>query len=64
MESTQDLMAKLNELNRQLGEVSRNHQELKKDLQMIFADITHFETLVLKIMDRFAGDFPKEKYHQ
>jgi len=43
--------------------VIQNQTDLKKEIHMIFTDITHFENLVLKILDKSAIDMAKDEFH-
>jgi len=63
MSNVDDLITELQSLNQKLEQMTQNQQDLKKEIRMIFADITHFENLVLKVLDHKIYDFPKEKYH-
>lgn len=60
---SKELLDSLKEITEQLELVAKNQKKLKKELQMIFSDITHFENMVIKILDNYNTDFPKEKYH-
>lgn len=57
------LINTLKEINDQLSLVAQNQRRLKRELQMIFSDITYFEHMVLKILDRKNGGFSREEYH-
>lgn len=53
----------LKELSGKLDAVIENQKQTKGQVDMLFSDITGFETLVLKIMDNFFDNkLTKEKY--
>jgi len=58
-----DIKTELNEIKEQLKTMIEQQQEIKKEIHMIFADISHFEDLVLKILDSTHSSWAKEKYH-
>lgn len=61
----QDISQDIAKLKAELELVLAHQIELKKEMQMIFCDIAHFENLVLKILDKSARDMAVEdEYHQ
>lgn len=44
--------------------LAQNQQIIKNEIRMIFADISQFENLVVKVLDTHQSlDTPKEKIH-
>lgn len=60
MDAKKDNLEELEKMKDILKDLLHNQQELKKELQMVFSDITHFENMVLKILDQTALRLPKE----
>jgi len=60
---TQDIASDIAKLKNELAQVIQNQTDLKKEIHMIFTDITHFENLVLKILDKSAIDMAKDEFH-
>ncbi len=64
MEKLDDIQVKLKQLEILLTTVIENQLELKKEINMIFSDITYFESLVLKVMDKDNRRLlTREKFH-
>ncbi len=47
----QNILSELKMINDRLDTVVQNQLDIKRDMRMVFSDITHFENLVLKIVD-------------
>ncbi|HLD45976.1 MAG TPA: hypothetical protein VJC18_11125 [bacterium] len=58
----QAILSELSQIKEKLGAVEQSEQELKTNMRMIFADLTHFENLVLKILDHRTPSLETEKY--
>jgi uncharacterized protein (UPF0335 family) len=53
----------LKDLSKRLDKISETQDTLQKQIKMIFADITGFENLVMKVMDHYeATDEPFNKF--
>jgi len=46
-----NILDELDRLKDRLDSVAQNQMDLKKEMRMIFADISHFENMVIKILD-------------
>jgi peptidoglycan hydrolase CwlO-like protein len=60
----QNILKELQKIKDHLESVVQSQKDLKKDMNMIFSDITHFENLVLKILDHQSQtNISKEIHH-
>lgn len=63
LKKRQDIVQDIAKLKAGLNLVLEGQNELRKEIHMIFSDITHFENMVLKILDKSAMDMVREEYH-
>lgn len=65
MDNRLDMQERLKLIENLLVSIVENQHELKKEIRMIFSDITYFESLVLKVMDKESRKLlvSKEKFH-
>lgn len=64
MDNSQDTQQRLKLIENLLVTIVENQHELKKEIRMIFSDITYFEGLVLKVIDKEGRKLlAREKFH-
>jgi hypothetical protein len=65
METPEDKIAtELKRMADMLHLLAQNQQIIKNEIRMIFADISQFENLVVKVLDTYQSlESPKEKIH-
>lgn len=65
METPEDKIAtELKRMADMLLLLAQNQQIIKNEIRMIFADISQFENLVVKVLDTYQNlETPKEKIH-
>lgn len=68
MNDVLQIKKELTELKQSLEQTLSNQAQIRDEIRMIFADISHFENLVLKILDQLSEKSNvdrsiKEKFH-
>lgn len=65
METLDDkITTELKRMTDMLFLLAQNQQIIKNEIRMIFADISQFENLVVKVLDTYQSlEAPKEKIH-